>query len=73
MREATSGGPAAEAGIRAGDRIVAIGGKDVRTPDDVAAAIQDRRPGDRVAVEIERNGTRETLQVELRARPEQAP
>ncbi len=73
VREATSGGPAAEAGIRAGDRIVAIGGKAVRTPDDVAAAIQDRRPGDRVAVEIERNGTRETLQVELRARPEQAP
>ena len=33
VREATSAA-AAEAGVRAGDRIVAIGGKDVRTPDE---------------------------------------
>ena len=66
MREATAGGPAAAAGLRAGDVIVSVGGKAVREPDDVAAAIQDRRPGERVAIEIERGGARRTLDVRAR-------
>jgi putative serine protease PepD len=73
VREATAGGPAARAGLRAGDVIVSVGGAAVREPDDVAAAIQDRRPGQTVAIEIERDGDRRTLDVELAARPEQAP
>jgi putative serine protease PepD len=70
---ATPGGPAAQAGIRAGDVIVAVGGEAIQTPDDVAAAIQDRRPGERVAVEVRRDGSRQTFDVALAARPEQAP
>jgi putative serine protease PepD len=73
VREATAGGPAAQAGLRAGDLIVSVGGADVRDPDDVAAAIQDRRPGERVTLEIERGGDRRTLDVELAVRPERAP
>jgi putative serine protease PepD len=73
VREATAGGPAAQAGLRAGDVIVSVGGQAVREPDDVAAAIQDRRPGERVEIEIERGGDRSTLDVELASRPEQAP
>jgi putative serine protease PepD len=69
----TPGGPAATAGLRAGDVITAVDGKRVRTPDDVAAAVQDRRPGDSVAVEVRRGGGTRTLDVELAARPEQAP
>jgi putative serine protease PepD len=73
VSEATAGGPAASAGLRAGDVIVSIGGDEVRDPDDVAAAIQDRRPGETVAIEIERDGDRRTLDVELGTRPGQAP
>src|SRR5215207_670321 len=73
VREATAGGPAAEAGLRAGDVIVALGGAAVREPDDVAAAIQDRRPGERVTLEIERGADRRSLEVELAARPERGP
>jgi putative serine protease PepD len=69
----TPGSPAAQAGIRAGDVIVAVGGTTVQTPDDVAAAIQDRRPGERVTVEVRRDGQTQTLDVTLAARPDQAP
>src|SRR5215218_7162626 len=57
----TPGSPAAQAGIRAGGVIVAVGGTTVQTPDDVAAAIQDRRPGERVTVEVRRDGQTQTL------------
>jgi putative serine protease PepD len=73
VQEATAGGPAADAGVRAGDVIVAVDGETVREPDDVASAIQDRRPGDTVELEIERGGDRRTLDVELGTRPGQAP
>jgi putative serine protease PepD len=68
-----SGGPAASAGIQAGDTIAAVGGKAVQTPDDVAAAIQDRRPGDSVSVTVRRGGAEETLQVKLGTRPATTP
>jgi putative serine protease PepD len=73
VREATAGGPAAEAGVRAGDVIVAVGGERVSEPDDVATAIQDRRPGETVEVELRRGGDVRTVDVQLTARPEQAP
>jgi putative serine protease PepD len=68
----TAGGPAAAAGVQAGDVIVRVGGTSVDDPDDVAAAIQDRRPGDSIELEVRRDGGTETLQVRLEARPEQA-
>jgi putative serine protease PepD len=68
----TAGGPAAAAGLRVGDVIVAVGGKSVSTPDDVAAAIQDRRPGDSVTVKVQRGGGTSTLKAQLQTRPGQA-
>jgi putative serine protease PepD len=73
VRQATDGGPAASAGVRTGGVIVAVGGKRVRTPDDVAAAIQDRRPGESVELQVRRDGDLQTLDVKLAARPTQAP
>ena len=73
VREATAGGPAARAGLRAGDLIVAVGGERIAEPDDVAAAIQDRSPGESVEVEVRRDGELRTLDVRLAARPGQAP
>jgi putative serine protease PepD len=73
VREATAGGPAARAGVRAGDVIVKVGDERIQDPDDVAAAIQDRRPGETVEVQVRRDGEARTLDVRLSARPEQAP
>jgi putative serine protease PepD len=65
----TAGGPAASAGLQVGDSITAVGGKRVSTPDDVAAAIQDRHPGESVEVDVSRGGSTQKLNVTLAERP----
>jgi S1-C subfamily serine protease len=69
VREAVGGGPAARAGLRAGDVIVSIAGDRVRSSDDVAAAIAERRPGERVMVGYLREGETRSVDVALRTRP----
>jgi putative serine protease PepD len=71
--EVTAGGPAASAGVRAGDVVVAVGGRKVTTPDDVSSAIESSRPGDRVDLVLERDGVRRTIAVTLGTRPAQTP
>ena len=65
------GGPAAKAGIRQGDRVVQIGSQPVRDPDDLSAAVNDRKPGEKVEVVVERGGERRTLTVTLGTQPSQ--
>ena len=76
----TPGGPAADAGLRgargaalSGDVIVKVDGQEVETPDDVSAAIGQKRPGDTVEIEYLRGGERRTAEVELGTRPAQLP
>jgi putative serine protease PepD len=71
--EATAGGPAAQAGIRAGDVITEVDGDQVQDPEDVATAIEDKKPGDEVDVKVQRGGSEHTIQVTLEQRPEQLP
>jgi S1-C subfamily serine protease len=52
-----------------GDVIVSIDGKPVAAPDDVSEHISGKKPGDRVRVEVLRNGNRQSLEVELGVRP----
>ncbi len=52
-------GPAAQAGLRAGDVIVAVGGRQVRSVDDVAQAIAQERPGRKVAIGLLGEGSAE--------------
>jgi putative serine protease PepD len=68
----TPGAPAADAGLQLGDVVTAVGGTPVTIPEDISAAIQDRKPGERVGIEVQRAGARKTLQVTLGARPETA-
>jgi putative serine protease PepD len=68
----TAGGPAETAGLKVGDVIQSVGGKQVSDPDQVAAAIQDRHPGDSIDVQVQRAGSSQTLNVKLGARPDQA-
>jgi putative serine protease PepD len=67
------GGPADKGGIRQGDRVVQIGGQPVRGPDDLSAAVNDRKPGEQVQVTVERGGQRRTLTVTLGTQPSNQP
>jgi S1-C subfamily serine protease len=79
------GSPAADAGIKSGsqtvqgqlvsggDLIVGIDGHQVRTPDDITAAIADNKPGDRVAVDVYRGTAKRSVTVTLGNRPNKAP
>jgi hypothetical protein len=50
------GSPAAEAGVRGGDRIVSLGGKPVATPAEAHAAVAKLAPGEAVKVVLARDG-----------------
>jgi putative serine protease PepD len=65
----TEGSPAAEAGIRVGDEIVAIDGESVDSGDELRAAIDDRDPGTKVTITVQRGGERQELEVTLGTRP----
>jgi putative serine protease PepD len=73
VAEATQGGPAADAGIQAGDVITEVDGESVTSPDDVAQAIEDNQPGDKVEVKVQRAGSEQTIDVTLGQRPDQLP
>jgi putative serine protease PepD len=64
-----AGGPAARAGVRRGDEIVAVDGRPIRSPDDLSAQIARHRPSDRAQVSVLRGGERRTLTVTLGKRP----
>jgi putative serine protease PepD len=65
----TSGGPAAKAGVRAGDVIVGFEGKRIRTPDQLIVSIRARAVGDTVTLKVERGGKDLELQMTLEADP----
>jgi serine protease Do len=63
-------GAAEQAGIAEGDVIVAFGGQDIRTSEELGAAIRQRQPDDRVEVElVAPDGDRRTVTVALGVRP----
>jgi hypothetical protein len=68
IAEASKGSPAEKAGVKAGDVLVKLGGRDVKTLEDYAAAIQAHKPGDAVQVVVRRDGKDVTLDVTLGAR-----
>ena len=61
-------GPAAEAGLRAGDVIRRLDGRPVHTMSSLRVALLRRHPGDRVSVVYDRDGNRRTATVTLRER-----
>ena len=69
----TPGSPAQSAGLRTGDVITGVEGREVTEPGDVSAALDGLKPGDEVEVEVARDGARQTVTVELAARPQSTP
>jgi S1-C subfamily serine protease len=79
------GSPAAKAGLRAGktqtsdqliaggDLIVAVDGKPVLKPEDIATAIGNDKPGDQVTIQFYRGRVKKTVTVTLADRPAKAP
>jgi putative serine protease PepD len=62
----TSGGPAAKAGLKVGDVITAVDGKQTLTTDRLGAALAAKKPGQTVKLSIvEQNGTKKTASVTL--------
>ena len=65
VREVTEDGPAARAGIEAGDVVTTFDGERVRTVEEFLGALRESEPGDRVDVEIVRQDETRTVQVTL--------
>jgi S1-C subfamily serine protease len=64
VREVSPGGPAEQAGVRAGDLVVAVNGTDVRGREPVARVVQllrDVKPGDKVDLQVLQDGTTRDL------------
>jgi S1-C subfamily serine protease len=73
IAEATPDGPSAKAGLQTGDVVVKVDGEDVHGANDVASAIEDNKPGDKVEVTVKRGGSERSIEVTLGQRPDQLP
>ena len=62
-----SGGPAEQAGLRRGDRIVELAGREVRDIYDLMYVLQEAKPGDLTTVVVERGADRLELVVTFSA------
>jgi S1-C subfamily serine protease len=61
------GSAAAKAGLKAGDRILEIGGKPVQGLQGLGSALGETKVGDTIEVTIERDGMKEKVKVKLEA------
>jgi serine protease Do len=73
VRYVYSDSPAAVAGLEAGDRLQAFGGKKLEKLADLVEAMQALEPGESVAIEVRRGSETLPLKVQLAALPETLP
>ena len=64
-----SGSPADGAGLKAGDVITAIGGKQISSADDLTAAVNTYKPGDKATLSVDRGGSTKSISVTFGTRP----
>jgi S1-C subfamily serine protease len=67
-----AGGPAAAAGVRTGDLIVALGGRHVDGVNGLIAAVAAERPGERSELDVIRGATHRALTVTMGREPAKA-
>ncbi len=67
------GDPADEAGIKEGDIIVGIDGKDVKTSRELSRKVAEAGVGNKMRINLLRDGREKTVRVKLAKRPDQEP
>ena len=70
VAEVVEGGPAAKAGLRAGDVLRSVDGHEVEDSSSLSTLVGEHSPGDEVTLTITRSGAEQTLQAHLTDRPE---
>ena len=73
IAKAQSGTAAANAGLKAGDVITSVDGHQIASGDDLSAAINSYKPGDKIQVTYQRGGSEHTTTVTLGTRPNGSP
>lgn len=69
IAEVVAGSPADQAGLKPGDRFLAVDGKAVTTREQLVDAVRAAKVGQRVRVKLSRNGSEMTVVVALGERP----
>ncbi|QDU89938.1 Membrane protein insertase YidC [Pirellulimonas nuda] len=69
VRQVGAGTPAALAGIEVGDTLASVAGKTVDSPQAVAKALAETKPGDTLKVGVRRGDADKQLEVKLERRP----
>ncbi|MGI5920499.1 MAG: trypsin-like peptidase domain-containing protein [Syntrophomonadaceae bacterium] len=68
--EVVANSPAAQAGLKNLDVITGIDGKAVTSATEVQTAVENKKVGDRIEVEVLRNGSKTTIPIVLQAKPQ---
>ena len=72
IQDVSDGSPAARAGLKPYDVVVAVDGRDVVSNDELIRDISGRQPGTLARLELLRDGRRQTQQIKLTERPPDA-
>jgi S1-C subfamily serine protease len=67
------GGPAEAAGLREGDAVEAVDGRELTASVDLLAEVERREPGDTIELRVVRDGSRGDVRVRLAERPATLP
>ena len=59
------GGPADEAGLRPGDEIFAVDGREIRSTEDLLRVLASKHPREQVRLQIDRNGRERTIRATM--------
>src|SRR5438105_4609492 len=65
IQDVVAGSPADQAGLKVGDPITAVDGKEVKTGDDLVSDIASRKPGSKAKLSFVRNGKKEETTVTI--------
>jgi S1-C subfamily serine protease len=66
--EIVPGSAADQAGLQSGDEVIAAAGAHIRDFSDLTIAVFSHKPGDRLAIEFNRGGKRQVVEVALTKR-----
>jgi putative serine protease PepD len=65
VQDITPGSGAESSGIRVGDVVLAVDGRDIVDSTELVVAIRSYAPGDTITVDLDRNGTRQSVDIVL--------